>query len=42
MKSEMLLAHHEMLEEPGAHDVGGVLGQDPSLVFVLLVITVQE
>lgn len=25
-------AHHEMLEEPGTHDVGGVFGQDPSLV----------
>lgn len=36
------LSHHEMLEEPGAHDVGGVFGQDPPFVFGLLVFAVQQ
>lgn len=31
-----------MLEEPGAHDVGGVFGQDPPFVFGLLVFAVQQ
>lgn len=34
--------HHEMLEEPGAHDVGGVFGQDSPLILRLLVFTVQQ
>lgn len=36
------LSHHEMLEEPGAHDVGGVFRQDPPFVFGLLVFAVQQ
>lgn len=38
----LLASHHEMLEEPGAHDVGGVFGQDSPLVLRLLVFTVQQ
>lgn len=34
--------HHEMLEEPRTHDIGGVLGQDSSLVLGLLILIVQE
>lgn len=36
------LSHHEMLEEPGAHDVGGMFGKDPPLIFGLLVFAVQQ
>lgn len=36
------LPHHEMLKEPGAHDVGGMFGQDPPLILGLLVFTVQQ
>lgn len=35
-------SYHEMLKEPGAHDVGGMFGQNPSLVFGLLVFAVQQ
>lgn len=35
-------SHHEMLEEPRAHDVSGVFGQNPPLVFGLLVFAVQQ
>lgn len=35
-------AHHEVLEEPGAHDVGGMFGQDPPLVLGLLVLAIKE
>lgn len=35
-------AHHEVLEEPGAHDVGGVFGQNAPLVLGLLVLAVKE
>lgn len=35
-------SHHEMLEEPRAHDVRGVFGQNPPLVFGLLVFAVQQ
>lgn len=31
-----------MLEEPRAHDVGGVFGKNPPLVFGLLVFAVQQ
>lgn len=31
-----------MLEEPWAHDVGGMFGQDAPLVLGLLVLTVEE
>lgn len=31
-----------MLKEPGAHDVGGVFGQDPPLILGLLVFAVQQ
>lgn len=36
------LPHHEMLEQPGAHDVGGVFGQDAPLILGLLVFAVQQ
>lgn len=38
----VLVAHHEMLEEPWAHDVGGVFGQDAPFVLGLLVLTIKE
>lgn len=31
-----------MLKEPRAHDVGGVFGQNPPLVFGLFIFTVQQ
>ena len=31
-----------MLEQPGAHDVGGVFGQDAPLILGLLVFAVQQ
>lgn len=31
-----------MLEEPGAHDVGGVFGQNAPLVLGLLVLAIKE
>lgn len=31
-----------MLEEPRAHDVGGVFGQNPPLIFGLFVFAVQQ
>lgn len=36
------LSHHEVLEEPGAHDIRGVFGQHPPFVLGLLVFTVQQ
>ena len=36
------LPHHEMLKEPGPHDIGGVFGQDPPLILGLLVFAVQQ
>lgn len=35
-------AHHEVLEEPGTHDVGGVFGQNAPLVLGLLVLAIKE
>lgn len=35
-------AHHEVLEEPWAHDVGGVFGQDSPFVLGFLVLTIKE
>lgn len=37
-----VLSYHEMLKEPGAHDVGGLFGQDPPLILGLLVLAVQQ
>lgn len=34
--------HHEMLEEPRTHYIGGMLGQDSSFVLGLLILIVQE
>lgn len=34
--------HPDVLEEPGAHDVGGVLGQDAALVLGGAVVVVEE
>lgn len=34
--------HPDVLEEPGAHDVGGVLGQDAALVLSGAVVVVEE
>lgn len=34
--------HHEMLEEPRTHDIGGVLRQDSSFVLGFLILIVQE
>lgn len=34
--------HPDVLEEPGAHDVGGVLGQDATLVLGGAVVVVKE
>lgn len=36
------LPHHEMLKEPGAHDVGYVFWQDTPLILGLLVLAVQQ
>lgn len=36
------VAHHEMLKEPWAHNVGGMFRQNPPLVFGLLVFVVQQ
>lgn len=35
-------AHHQVLEEPRAHNVGGVFRQNPPLIFGLLVFAVQQ
>lgn len=40
--SQTCAAHHEMLKEPRAHDVGGMFRQNPSLVFGLFIFTVQQ
>lgn len=40
--SQTSASHHEMLKEPRAHDVGGVFGQNPPLVFGLFIFTVQQ
>lgn len=38
----MAWTHPDVLEEPGAHDVGGVLGQDAALVLGGAVVVVEE
>ena len=35
-------SHHEVLEEPGAHDVGGMFGENTTLVFRRAVISAEE
>lgn len=40
--SQTSVAHHEMLKEPRAHDVGGMFRQNPPLVFGLFIFTVQQ
>ncbi len=41
-KKTLPFSHHEMLEEPGTHNVCGMFGKDASFVFWFLVIAVQE
>lgn len=38
----MAWTHPNVLEEPGAHDVGGVLGKDATLVLGGAVVVVEE
>lgn len=38
----MAWTHPDVLEEPGAHDVGGVLGKDTALVLGGAVVMVEE
>lgn len=40
--SQTSAAHHEMLEKPRAHNVGGMFRQNPPLVFGLFVFAVQQ
>lgn len=40
--SQTSAAHHEMLKEPRAHNVGGVFRQNPPLIFGLFVFAVQQ
>lgn len=40
--SQTSAAHHEMLEEPRAHNVGGMFRQNPPLIFGLFVFAVQQ
>lgn len=41
-KKKKIRTHPDVLEEPGAHDVGGVFGQDAALVLGGAVVVIEE